>query len=187
MIDDNIAELERRYGRITACRIAIHAPNAHHRMGEPYVVTIQLTLPNHREVNVKPPPKALDPRQGDINFAVNDAFRRADRQLKDRASQLRGRPKARMLPPMGKIVRLDPSGEFGFLESDDGREIYFHANSVLQGKFEHLQPGTRVSFHEERGEKGPQASTVRGFVNAGRERPVMFQSETGLRQTPAAG
>ena len=161
MIDDNITKLERRYGRITACRVAIHAPDAHHRMGEPYVVTVRLALPDRRDVNVKPPPKALDPRQGDLDFAVNDAFRRADRQLMDQASRLRGRPKAHAVQPMGKVVRLDPSGEFGFLESDDGREIYFHANSVLHGKFDGLKPGTRVSFHEERGEKGPQASTVK--------------------------
>ncbi len=92
MIDDNMARLERRYGRITACRVAIHGPKAHHKIGEPYSVTIKLALPNRRDVNVKPPRRALDPRQGDVNFAVNDAFRRADRQLRDHASHLKGKP-----------------------------------------------------------------------------------------------
>lgn len=161
LIDNNIAKLERRYGRITACRVVVRAPNAHHRMGEPYFVTIRIALPDRRDVNVKPPPRALDPRQGDVNFAVDDAFRRADRQLRDQASRLKGRPQTHVLQPAGKIASLDPSGEFGFLESDDGREIYFHANSVLDGKFSQLRPGMRVSFHEEIGEEGPQASTVR--------------------------
>jgi cold shock CspA family protein len=58
------------------------------------------------------------------------------------------------------VVRLDPSGEFGFLESSDGREIYFHRNSVLEG-IARLAVGTRVIFAEELGEKGPQASTVK--------------------------
>jgi cold shock CspA family protein len=62
--------------------------------------------------------------------------------------------------PTGTVVRLDELGEFGFLETSDGREIYFHRNSVLDG-FEHLSVGSRVSFAEEMGEKGPQASTVR--------------------------
>ena len=53
------------------------------------------------------------------------------------------------------------NGEFGFLESDDGREIYFHAHSVLDGKYDRLKPGMQVTYHEEMGEKGPQASTVR--------------------------
>jgi cold shock CspA family protein len=32
---------------------------------------------------------------------------------------------------------------------------------VLDGAFARLKPGTAVSFAEEEGEKGPQASTVR--------------------------
>jgi cold shock CspA family protein len=160
-IETNIARLERRYGRITACRVAIRAPDAHHAKGEPCTVNIRLALPNHRNVSVKLPPKGLDARQADVTFALNDAFRRADRQLADHASRLKGRPRERDEQPAGKIVRLDPNGEFGFLETDDGREIYFHANSVLDKKFKQLKPGARVVFHEEQGEKGPQASTVR--------------------------
>ncbi len=59
------------------------------------------------------------------------------------------------------VARLDPSGEFGFLETADGREIYFHRNSVLNGGFARLAVGSRVTFAEELGEKGAQASTVR--------------------------
>lgn len=161
LIDDNIAKLERRYGRVTACRVVIRAPDTHHRMGEPYFVTIKAALPNHRDVSVKPPSRALDARQSDLNFAVNDAFRRADRQLRDQVSRLKGRPQTHMLQPSGTIATLDPSGEFGYIETADGREIYFHANSLLGRKFGQLKPGTRVTFHEEVGEKGPQASTVR--------------------------
>ena len=62
--------------------------------------------------------------------------------------------------PIGTVVRLDPSGEFGFLESSDGQEVYFHRNSVLDDAFSRLAVGTRVTFAEEVGEKGPQASTV---------------------------
>ena len=58
-------------------------------------------------------------------------------------------------------MQLDPLGEFGLLESSDGQEIYFHRNSVLDDAFPHLAVGTRVTFAEELGEKGPQASTVK--------------------------
>jgi cold shock CspA family protein len=58
-------------------------------------------------------------------------------------------------------MRLDPSGDFGFLEAGDGHEIYFHRNSVLDDAFSQLRLGVRVSFIEETGEQGPQASTVR--------------------------
>ena len=50
--------------------------------------------------------------------------------------------------------------DFGFLQSADGREIYFHKNSVLDG-LSRLKVGTRVAFAEEADEKGPQASTVK--------------------------
>ena len=92
ILEAHIEKLERRYGRITACRVAIHAPGAHHRMGEPYKVTIRITIPHRREIGVRPPIKALDERQGDLMFAVNDAFRRADRQLRDKAAKSKGRP-----------------------------------------------------------------------------------------------
>ena len=48
-----------------------------------------------------------------------------------------------------------------FSRSADGLEIYFHRNSVLNGGFAKLEPGMKVSFVEEQGEKGPQASTVK--------------------------
>jgi cold shock CspA family protein len=54
-----------------------------------------------------------------------------------------------------------PGKGCGFLATEDGLEVYFHRNSVLQPGFESLQPGSLVTFVEERGEKGPQASSVR--------------------------
>lgn len=90
-IRNNVDKLERHFGRITACRVAVQAPNAHHRMGEPYKVSVWISLPHHREIGVKPP-KILDRRQGDLIFAVNDAFRRADRQLRDQTAKTKGRP-----------------------------------------------------------------------------------------------
>jgi cold shock CspA family protein len=56
-------------------------------------------------------------------------------------------------------VRLFPEDGFGFLEAPDGREVYFHRNSVLEG-FETLEVGSEVRFAEEQGIEGPQASTV---------------------------
>ena len=43
----------------------------------------------------------------------------------------------------------------------DGHEVYFHRNSVLGDEFDRLEVGNEVTFSEEAGEKGPQASTVR--------------------------
>ena len=58
-----------------------------------------------------------------------------------------------------EVTRLE--NDFGVLETPDGRDVYFHRNSVLNGDFPKLSLGARVTFVEEMGEKGAQASTVR--------------------------
>jgi hypothetical protein len=51
-IEKHVAELEQRYGRVTACRVVLKGPGGHHRTGGLYEVNIRLALPNGREVNV---------------------------------------------------------------------------------------------------------------------------------------
>ncbi|MGZ5920226.1 MAG: HPF/RaiA family ribosome-associated protein, partial [Rhizomicrobium sp.] len=72
-------KMEERFGRGIACRVVIRAPGAHHQRGEPFSVSIQVALPGNREVNVGRISNSHDPRQADLVFAVNDAFRRAMR------------------------------------------------------------------------------------------------------------
>lgn len=158
-ISRHVAALEERFGRAIACRVVVKAPGGHHRTGGLYEINIRMALPDGREVNVDRTAKA-DERHSDLSFAINDAFKRARRQLQDNARELQGQVKTHEGAPIGTVARLDPSGEFGFLESNDGREIYFHRNSVLDGAFPRLTVGTRVTFAEEEGEKGAQASTV---------------------------
>jgi len=69
--------------------------------------------------------------------------------------------KAHATPPHGRVIRLFPDQGYGFIAAPDGRELYFHRNSVLSGGFEKLEVGSEVSYAEEEGEKGPQASTVK--------------------------
>jgi len=159
-IAKHVAKLEQRYGRVTACRVVLKAPGGHHHTGGLYEVNIRLALPNGRDVNVERTPPA-DERHSDLTFAIDDAFKQARRRLQDHVRRLQGQVKQHEGQPIGTVARLDPSGEFGFLESGDGREIYFHRNSVLDGTVSDLAVGARVSFAEEMGEKGPQASTVR--------------------------
>ena len=156
----HVAELEQRYGRATTCRVLVKGPGGHHHTGGLYEVHIRLALPDGREVNVERTPPA-DERYADLTFAIDNAFKRARRQLQDRVRPLQGQVKEHESPPIGTVVRINPSGEFGFLESADGREIYFHRNSVLDNAFSQLVSGPRVTFAEEMGEKGPQASTVK--------------------------
>jgi cold shock CspA family protein len=96
-----------------------------------------------------------------LRLAINDAFKSAGRRLQDYARRQRGDVKSHAPLQVARVSKILPDEGYGFLTSDDGRGIYFHENSVLSGAFSRLKVGTRVSFHEERGEEGPQASTVR--------------------------
>jgi cold shock CspA family protein len=91
---------------------------------------------------------------------MRDAFKAARRKLQDYERERRGDVKTHAEVPHGRICELDPERNFGRIEAEDGRLIYFHRNSVLGGRFEDLTTGTKVRFAEEAGELGPQASTV---------------------------
>ncbi len=158
-IEAHVTGLENRFGRVTACRVVLKGPGAHHQTGGLYEVNIRLALPDGREVDVARTPPA-DERHSDLAFALNDAFKRARRKLQDHVRRMQSQVKQHEGQPIGTVVRIDPTGEFGFIESSDGREFYFHRHSVL-GDPAHLAVGSRVSFAEEMGEKGPQASTVK--------------------------
>jgi cold shock CspA family protein/ribosome-associated translation inhibitor RaiA len=157
-IVDHVAKLERLFGRMTACRVAVKAPSERHLNGGLYEVAIHLLLPQGRDVDIARTPRA-DERHADVNFAINDAFKRARRRLQDQSRLMRGEIKAHNGQPIGTVKRLDDS--FGFLETPDGHDIYFHRNSVVNDAFSQLVPGARVTYCEATGEKGPQASTVK--------------------------
>jgi cold shock CspA family protein len=72
-------------------------------------------------------------------------------------------------------VRLLDEEGYGFISADDGREIYFHRNAVLDNGFATLRPGAEVHFAEEEGENGPQASSVRAF-GPGSRKPARLAS-----------
>jgi cold shock CspA family protein len=155
----HIERLENRYGRLTACRVVVKAPGGRHRTGGHYEINIHLSLPDEREVAVERTPH-LDERLQNFDFSLNDAFNRAERQLQDQVRRMRGKVKHHDEAPIGVVRRLMPADGYGFLESPDGREVYFHRNSVREPGFDSLQLGARVNFIEEEGEEGPQASRV---------------------------
>ncbi len=157
---DRVRELQSRFGRITDCRVVVTGPGSRHRSGGLYDVRVHLSLPGGRQVVVDRVDHG-DERYADLRFAIADTFNRARRRLQDQARRLQGRIKAHVAPPEGIIDDIDPSGEFGFIRSDDGRLVYFHRNSVVGAPAAALKQGARVAFAEERGEKGPQASTVK--------------------------
>jgi cold shock CspA family protein len=164
-IADRIAMLESRFGRITACRVTMRGPGNHHRTGGAYQVLIHLELPGGRQVDIDRAPDE-DERYGDPIFAINDAFKRARRVLQDNVRHhMQGQVKHHEEQPLAVIRTIEREDGYGFLSTEDDREIYFHRNSVLGNGFEKLNPGDRVAFAEEMGDEGPQATSVRVLGN----------------------
>ena len=171
-IENHVADLERLYGRMTACHVSVEPPGSAQRKGGLFHVRLHISLPDGREVNVGATPSA-DTRHADILFALGDAFRRARRQLQDHARRMRGYVKAHQNAPLGRVKSFDADSGYGFIVAEDGHELYFHRNSVIDGA---PRPGMVVTFVEEMGEKGPQASTVRKL---GKHAMRSLQEKTG--------
>jgi cold shock CspA family protein/ribosome-associated translation inhibitor RaiA len=153
-IREKAAKLDTYYDRIMRCRVKLEAPVGHHRRGGPYTVRIDVTVPGAELVVNRQDDE-------DLPVAIRDAFDAMRRRLEDYARHQRGAVKAHEEPLLqGHVSKLFPHEGYGFLETSDGREVYFHRHSVLAPGFEQVEIGTEVRFAEEEGEKGPQASTV---------------------------
>ena len=152
-----VDELETVFDRIISCRVLIEVPHHHSHQGRHYHVGIEIGVPGDHLVVTRSPEEHA--AHEDAHVAVRDAFRAARRELEDYVRRMRGDVKQHAGPPHGRVVYLDANFEYGRLETDDGRAIYFHRNSVIGG-IDHLRLGSEVRYHEESGDQGPQASTV---------------------------
>lgn len=187
-IQAEAAKLENFYRPIIGCRVAVEVPHRHHRKGVQYHVRIDLTLPGG-EVVIKHQPNLrsqavqegkneitkyleVETPHRDLRLTIDDAFKAAGRRLQDYARRQGRQVKIHAPTPVGRVSRILGDEGYGFLMTPEGREIYFHKDSVLNRGFGRLTVGTLVNFAEEEGEKGPQASTVRIAGKHGARRAV---------------
>jgi cold shock CspA family protein len=191
-IETNLREKVDKLGslheRIMSCRVIVEAPHRHHHKGKAYAVRIDLIVPGG-ELVINRAPKRLaaakptspellekdlaeshEPSRHaaheDIYVAIRDAFNAAARKLQDYARKRRGKVKRHEPEPRAIVSKLFPDDGYGFLQTQDGREIYFHKNSVLESGFDRLELSSHVRFVEELGANGPQATTVRIVTKA---------------------
>jgi ribosome-associated translation inhibitor RaiA len=98
IIQRQLRLLSRRHPRIVSCHLIVRAPNGHHLKGEPFQVLLRVLLPGGEQIEASPPIGIPDPRQADLRFAVNDAFKRAERRLEQSASKREARQKIHRTP-----------------------------------------------------------------------------------------
>jgi cold shock CspA family protein len=151
--------LEAFGGELIGCRVVVEPMGKHHRQGNLYDVRVDLTVPGE-EIAITQEP-AQHPEYADVLIAIRDAFDSARRRLEGHVRRRRGSVKQLENRPHARVIKLFPAEGYGFLRTQDDREIYFHRNSVLNHGYGELEIGSEVAFVEEQGEKGPQASTVR--------------------------
>lgn len=158
-IMEEAAGLDEFCDRIMSCRVVVDVPHRHHEFGNMYQVRVDIKVPGEEIAVVKEPAKH-DPHYKDLNVALRDAFASAARKLEEYVRRQRQQVKHHDIRPHGHISKLFPQSGYGFIETPEGREVYFHANSVLDSNFDELGIGGEVTFEEELGDQGPQASTV---------------------------
>ncbi len=60
----------------------------------------------------------------------------------------------------GIVKWFNDSKGFGFIEQEDGNDLFVHHTSINSTGFRSLNEGDRVTFDIEQGQKGPAATNV---------------------------
>ncbi|TXI18383.1 MAG: HPF/RaiA family ribosome-associated protein [Nitrosomonas sp.] len=152
-IREKATKLEKFYPHIMSCRTIVELPHKHHHQGRLFDVRIDMTVPGGELVINRV-------TNEDVYVAVRDAFNAAGRRLEDFARRQRGDTKIHTPVLHGKVVRLFNDEGYGFIETFDGQELYFHRENLAGHDFDRLNIGEEVQFLEDISSEGYQAKRV---------------------------
>ena len=167
LIRDRVADLEDLYGRLISCRIRVDQRAKNSSGTIPLVVRIELGIPGHKNLVVSHEPEHLERKfqRPDLRNAIHEAFRIAERRLRDLKEQRERRTKEAHHDSenqaLGQVAELVPDKDQGFLMTKEGGLLYFHRNAILAGDFDKLRRGDEVYYIEDVGDTGPIATKVR--------------------------
>ncbi len=61
----------------------------------------------------------------------------------------------------GKVKWFDSKKGFGFIEGEDGKDVFVHYSAITMDGFKNLEENQEVVFEVAQGSKGPQAENVK--------------------------
>ena len=157
LIQEGIASLEKVHPRLVSCRVMVEEVNR----GFPHV-RLDIGVPG-KELVVNNKETPVDPSNRDVAAAIREAFDVARRQLREQRVRQSVEWKRRDRAPTGRVLRLvmdSPSDRYGFLLSEDGREVYFHESSLRELSYDDLVEGMEILFTETSGKEGASAASV---------------------------
>lgn len=62
--------------------------------------------------------------------------------------------------PVGRVKWFNDSKGYGFIEQENGEDVFVHFSAIKQDGFKTLKQGEKVEFDIVNGPKGPQAANV---------------------------
>ena len=156
-IDEEKSRLERHHaGFINHLRVTIEG-TAHHKEGG-YELRVVASIPNDTVVVKRKGEKVVP--------LMVDAFNTLGMQVKEH--QRKRRQSSKVAPEVAKgtssegiVKSIYPYESYGFITTSQGREIYFHENSLKDISMNQLSEGDGVKFGEAEGDKGPCATWVK--------------------------
>lgn len=166
LVRERMARLEKFTDKIISSRVVIKAPHKQ-RLGSTLAISIDVGLPG-RDVHVNHEGRIHETR-ADAHRVIREAFDIAERQVEEYERINRREVKHHEnLPSYGRILRIFPDQDYGFVETPDGEDLYFHRSVVEDGAFDELTVGSEVLYQRASYESaaGPQASVVKR-VHAG--------------------
>jgi ribosomal subunit interface protein len=161
-VNSHVARLEKHYPQLVSCLVVVERSLVRGKTKLEktlYNVRIEIQIPGDFIVVERRP--IMQKNLENMYLTIKIAFDAMERRLREAFDRKRKNIKIHEdSHNYGIVTKILPYEQCGFLMTPDGREIYFHENSVLDQKYNRMTVGSRVRFNEEEGDEGPQASTV---------------------------
>ena len=61
----------------------------------------------------------------------------------------------------GKVKMFNKEKGFGFITTDEGKDVFFHYSELQMEGFKTIEPETRVEFEEAESDRGPRANAIK--------------------------